>query len=146
MEQYDLALIAHDAKKEDIVLLSRAYKEVMAGFSLVATRNTGRMVQQATGLSIRLVQSTQEGGAQQIGAMVASSRVKAVIFLSEHMTTKSDEVDRLALMRICDALNIPFATNTATAKALLHHLSEERKTGKKNLIAASLAETLAGIY
>ncbi len=146
MENYDLALIAHDARKEDIVLLARAYKEVLAGFTLIATRATGRMIRQGTGLPVTLVQSTLEGGAQQIGGMTAEGRVKAVIFLRDHVSVHCDDTDRLALLRVCDTLNIPVATNTATAKALLHYLCEEKMAPKKNYTAARLTETLAGVY
>jgi len=146
MEKYDLAIIAHDAKKEDLILLTRAYKEALAGLSLVATRNTGRMVQQGTGLPITLVQSTQEGGALQIGALVASGCVKAVVFLRDHVTVRCDEVDRQALLRVCDALNVPVATNTETARALLHFLCEEKAASKKKQSITRLTEALAGVY
>jgi methylglyoxal synthase len=146
MKQYDLAFIAHDAKKEDMVILSRAYKEVLAGLSLVATRNTGRMIQQGTGLPLTLVHSTQEGGVQEIGALAAGRCVKAVILLRDHMTVYCHESDCLALMRVCDVLNIPVATNTATARALLHFFCEEKTLNKTNLAAVNFARTLAEVY
>ncbi len=146
MGKYDLALIAHDARKEEIVLLARAYKEVLTGFALVATRSTGRMITQGTGLPVALVQSTQEGGAQQIGGFAAEGRIKAVIFLRDHLSVHCNDADRLALLRVCDTLDIPLATNVATAKALLHYLCEEKTATRKQYTAARLTETLAGVY
>jgi methylglyoxal synthase len=120
MEQFDIAFTSHDSKKEELVRLIRTYREIMGEYSLVATRNTGRMIQHATGLSIAQMHSGALGGYQQLGALVASGNVKAVIFLEDPFTVHPALDDIAALKRICNIHNIPFASNTATAKAVLH--------------------------
>jgi methylglyoxal synthase len=55
MQQFDIAFTAHDSRKEELVHLVRTYKEIMRDYSLVATRNTGRMIEHATGLQIARV-------------------------------------------------------------------------------------------
>jgi len=82
------------------------------------------MIQQATGLPVTLMQSGPLGGDQQIGAMVASNTVKAVIFLRDPLTAQPHEPDITALLRVCDVHNVPLATNLATAEAVLHLLFE----------------------
>ena len=86
------------------------------------------MIQQATGLPVTLMQSGPLGGDQQIGAMVASNSVKAVIFLRDPLTAQPHEPDITALLRVCDVHNVPLATNLATAEAVLHLLFEPPDT------------------
>ena len=123
-EQLTLALIAHDGKKEEMVKLVREHRDQLAQLSLVATRSTGQLVREGTGLPITLVNSGPMGGDQQIGGMVASGTVKAVIFLRDPLMAQPHEPDIAALMRVCDVHNVPLATNMATAEAVLHLLFE----------------------
>jgi methylglyoxal synthase len=124
MERLTLALIAHDGKKDEMVRLAREHKANLAKLTLVATRSTGQLVREGTGLTITLVNSGPMGGDQQIGAMVASGVVKAVIFLRDPLTAQPHEPDIAALMRVCDVHNVPLATNMATAEAVMHLLFE----------------------
>jgi methylglyoxal synthase len=123
-EKLTLALIAHDGKKEEMVKLAREHKEQLAQLSLVATRSTGQLVREGTGLPITLVNSGPMGGDQQIGGMVASGVVKAVIFLRDPLMAQPHEPDIAALMRVCDVHNVPLATNMATAEAVMHLIFE----------------------
>jgi methylglyoxal synthase len=81
-----LALIAHDNKKTEMVDLVKQHSDRLSSFNLVATHSTGKLVQAGTGLAVTLVQSGPLGGDQQIGSMVASGIVKAVIFLRDPLT------------------------------------------------------------
>ena len=138
MEQkLTLALIAHDGKKEEMVKLAREHRDELAGLSLVATRSTGQLVREGTGLAITLVNSGPMGGDQQIGGMVASGVVKAVIFLRDPLMAQPHEPDIAALLRVCDVHNVPLATNLATAEAVMHLLFEHPEVlGEHNLEAA----------
>jgi methylglyoxal synthase len=71
-----------------------------------------------------LVNSGPNGGDQQIGGMVASGVVRAVIFLRDPLMAQPHEPDIAALMRVCDVHNVPLATNVATAEAVMHLLFE----------------------
>ncbi len=128
MKKFTLALIAHDAKKEDMVQLVKTYLVELAGATIVATRNTGQIVKGRTELSVILLKSGPMGGDQQIGAMVADGQIDAVIFLRDPLTVHPHEPDVSALMRICDAHGIPLATNMATAEAILHLYADHPKT------------------
>jgi len=124
MKKITLALIAHDAKKEDMVQLVKAHAEELADATLVATRSTGQIVSARTALPVTLMQSGPLGGDQQIGAMAANEDIDAVIFLRDPLTAHPHEPDVTALLRVCDAHGIPLATNIATAEAVLHMLAE----------------------
>lgn len=144
MKKFTLALIAHDAKKEDMVQLVKAHKEELSRANLVATRSTGQLVIGRTRLPVTLMQSGPLGGDQQIGAMVADEQVDAVIFLRDPLTAHPHEPDVSALLRICDAHSIPLATNIATAEAVLHLLAEHPEAlSGQHLVAEYLDEVAA---
>lgn len=119
-----LALVAHDAKKDEIVRLVTAHKEHLTDVKLVATRTTGQIIQEQVGLSVDLMMSGPMGGDQQIGAMVATGQVSSIIFLRDPLTAHPHEPDVSALLRVCDVHNVPLATNLTTAEAILHLISE----------------------
>ena len=120
MAPITLALIAHDNKKEEMLSLVTDHRDELANLSLVATRSTGMLIQSRTGLNVTLMQSGPMGGDQQIGSLVASGIVKAVIFLRDPLTVQPHEPDVSALLRVCDVHNVPLATNLTTAEAVLH--------------------------
>lgn len=118
----NIALIAHDRKKDDIVRFAMAYKEIFAKHDLFATGTTGKKIQEATGLSVHRFQSGPLGGDQEIGAMIAKNEMDIVIFFRDPLTAQPHEPDISALMRLCDVYNIPLATNMGTAEILIRGL------------------------
>ena len=146
MKKFTLALIAHDAKKEDMVLLIRSHQEEFTRFRLVATKNTGQLVMEKTNIPVALMQSGPLGGDQQIGAMVANEDVDAVIFLRDPLTAHPHEPDVSALLRLCDAHGIPLATNVATAEAILHLLTEHPEALSGHHLAAEYLDEITAIH
>jgi methylglyoxal synthase len=128
-----IALIAHDAKKLDLVTFVKDHREVFARHELVATGTTGRILHEKTGLEVRRVNSGPLGGDLQIGAMIAEERIDAVIFFRDPLTAQPREPDVSALMRACDVHVVPLATNLATAEAILDWI-EERGVEKEEAI------------
>ncbi|RIV25685.1 methylglyoxal synthase [Alicyclobacillaceae bacterium I2511] len=118
----NIALIAHDKKKADLVNFVLAYQSIFSHYELFATGTTGLRIAEATGLPISRVQSGPLGGDQQIGAMIAEDRMDLIIFLRDPLTAQPHEPDIAALLRLCDVHNVPVATNLATAEALLRAL------------------------
>lgn len=119
-----VALIAHDAKKDEMVTFVRTHRELLARYHLIATGTTGKLVQEATGLPVERMNSGPLGGDQQIGAKVASGEVDAVFFLRDPLTAQPHEPDITALLRVCDVHNVPLATNLATAEIIIHGLEQ----------------------
>ena len=118
----NIALIAHDKKKQKMIQLCNEYKDVLAQHTLFATGTTGLMVMGATGLEIKQMKSGPLGGDQQIGSMVAECKLDMVIFLRDPLTSQPHEPDVTALIRLSDVMTMPLATNYATAKILLESL------------------------
>lgn len=115
----NIALIAHDKKKELIVDFCTAYKHILQKHNLFSTGTTGTFINETTGLSIYRYSSGLLGGIQQISSRVALNEIDLVILLRAPNTSQKSEVDVHLLLNLCDLNNIPFATNIATAEVLI---------------------------
>ena len=79
----EIALLAHDRKKELMVQFCIAYCGILAGHSICATNTTGRLVAEATGLKVTNYLSCKQGGDQQIGARIAYNEIDLVLFFCD---------------------------------------------------------------
>lgn len=114
-----LALIAHDAKKDEMVDLVASQLAVVGAAPIVATETTGQIVAGRFGLEVERVASGPFGGDLQIGALVAAGEVELVVFLRDPLTAHPHDPDIQALMKVCDVYRVPLATNAATARLCL---------------------------
>lgn len=129
----NIALIAHDQRKERIVQFAIAYRSLLEPHQLYATGTTGSRVMEATNLKIHRFLSGPLGGDQQIGALVAQNQMDLIIFFRDPLTPQPHEPDILALLRLADVHNIPVATNMASAEILIRAI-EEGELAWRNLI------------
>ena len=118
----NIALIAHDAKKELMVQFCIAYCGILSRHNLCATGTTGKIVSETTGLKIVQFLSGAQGGGQQIAAKIGCDEVDMLLFFRDPLNPKPHEPNDMNLLRICDMHNIPVATNIATAEVLIHGL------------------------
>lgn len=118
----NIALIAHDAKKELMTQFCIAYCGILSRHRLFATGTTGKLVSDATGLEIKKFLSGAQGGDQQIGSLIACNEIDMLLIFSDPLDPKEHEPNVSSLLRICDVHNVPAATNIATAEALIHSL------------------------
>ncbi|HIR52626.1 MAG TPA: methylglyoxal synthase [Candidatus Onthovicinus excrementipullorum] len=118
----NIALIAHDSKKELMVQFCIAYCGTLSRHTLCATGTTGKLVADATGLEIQKFLSGAQGGDQQIAARISYNEIDLLLFFRDPLNPKPNEPDDANLLRLCDVHNIPVATNMATAECLIHSL------------------------
>lgn len=118
----NIAITAHDAKKELMVQFCIAYCGILSRHTLCGTGTTGKMVSEATGLKIQQFLSGPQGGDQQIAARIACNEIDLLLFFRDPLTPKPNEPNDMNLLRICDMHNIPVATNIAMAEVLIHGL------------------------
>lgn len=116
----NIAIIAHDGKKADMVSFLLSNKALLKNASLVATGTTGSHVERA-GLKVQKMLSGPVGGDAQIAAMAAEGKLDVIIFFRDPLDKHPHEPDVQMLMRICDVYNIPLATNPATAEMLIRN-------------------------
>ena len=118
----NIALIAHDSKKELMTQFCIAYCGILSKHSICATGTTGKLVAEATGLNIERYLSGSQGGAQQIGSRIACDEIDLLLVFRDPLNPKPGEPNETNLLRLCDVHNIPVATNIATAEVLIHGL------------------------
>ncbi len=115
----NIGLIAHDSKKALMQNFCIAYSGILGRHNLFATETTGRLIEEVTNLSIHKYLPGPLGGMQQLGSQVAQNGMDAVIFLRDPMAPKPHEPNVNDVVRLCDAYNIPMATNLATAELII---------------------------
>lgn len=128
----NIALIAHDNKKDMLVNFAIAYEEILSQHNLFATGTTGLRIIEATKLVIHRFLSGPLGGDQQIGAAIASDKMDLVIFFRDPLTAQPHEPDIQALIRLCDVHLIPVATNIASAEILIKALQRGDLSWRKH--------------
>jgi len=117
-----IALIAHDGKKDEMVVFVRDHRARLMDFDLIATGSTGRIVAESTGLPVKQYRHGPAGGDVQIAAEVIAGNVAAVFFFVEPMDVHPHDPDIQTLQRICNIENIPVASNPATADLVIRGL------------------------
>ena len=118
----NIALMAHDSKKELLTQFCIAYCGILSRHNLCATGTTGKLIAEATGLNIVRFLSGSQGGDQQIGARIACNEIDLLLIIRDPLNPKPHEPKENNLLRLCDVHNIPVATNIATAEAIIHSL------------------------
>lgn len=123
-KKMEIAVIAHDGKKAEMVQFLNKNKEILLeeNIKLIATGTTGGKVEQV-GIKVKKMLSGPLGGDAQIAARVAEGKTKMVLFFKDPNSSHAHEPDISMLIRICDVHNVPLATNEATAQMLLNALS-----------------------
>ena len=129
----NIALIAHDAKKEMMVQFCIAYCGILSRHDLCSTATTGKMVSEATGLSIQRFLSGPQGGGQQIAARIGYDEIDMLLLFRDPLNPDPENNDDLSLLRLCDMHHIPVATNLATAEMLIHSLERGDLDWRDNL-------------
>jgi methylglyoxal synthase len=114
-----VALIAHDARKNDMTEWAEFNRGTLSRCELVATGTTGTRIAQATGLAIQLLLSGPLGGDAQVGALLVEQQLDLIVFFWDPLTTQPHDVDVKALLRLAVLYNVPIACNRATADFLI---------------------------
>ncbi|MBQ2826880.1 MAG: methylglyoxal synthase [Clostridia bacterium] len=117
--QKNIALIAHDTKKADIIDWCQKNKDILSRHFLCGTGTTAKMIADKTGLPIRGFNSGPLGGDQQIGSRIVEGKIDLVIFFSDPLAAQPHDPDVKALLRIAQVYDIPIANNRATADFLI---------------------------
>ena len=100
----NIALIAHDNKKELMVQFCTAY--------------SGQLVSETTGLPIHRFLTFEHGGGQQIAARIAYNEIDMVLCFGDPADKRPND-DMANIFRLCDQNNIPYASNLASAEMLI---------------------------
>jgi methylglyoxal synthase len=114
-----VALIAHDARKDDMAEWAEFNRGTLSRCELVATGTTGTRVAHATGLQVQRLLSGPLGGDAQVGALLVEQQLDLVVFFWDPLSSQPHDVDVKALLRLAVLYNVPIACNRATADFLI---------------------------
>lgn len=116
----NIVLMADDRKKELMIQFCTAYKSILAKHELSATAATGRLVADATDLPVSLFLSRNQGGHQQVDARITYNEVDLILMFADPNAGDAWEDERvMRTLHLCDAYNVPVATNLASAEMMI---------------------------
>ncbi len=118
-KQKNIALIAHDSKKEALAKWVEKNKDLLKGHFLCGTGTTARLIADRTGLPVRGYNSGPLGGDLQIGSRIVEGQVDFMVFFWDPLESQPHDPDVKALLRIAAVYDIPIASNRATADFLI---------------------------
>lgn len=127
MNKRPIALVAHDAKKDDMVRWAQKNAAKLTGFEVFATGTTGGRIHDGAGLQVTRLLSGPLGGDAQLGAMIAEDRLAALFFFIDPLSALPHDVDVKSLLRLAILYNTPLAINQASADAILANLSSDEE-------------------
>lgn len=118
-KQKNIALIAHDSMKPELIEWCQEHKEILKKHFLCGTGTTARMITDKTSLPVKGYNSGPLGGDQQIGAKIVEGKIDFVIFFSDPLTAQPHDPDVKALLRIAQVYDIPIANNRSSADFMI---------------------------
>ena len=130
-KRLNIALVAHDARKQELYRWCEFNAQVLKDHFLYATGTTAKILSEIKcvdsyageelehNLYVQSLLSGPLGGDQQIGAMIAEGKIDILIFFCDNLITQGHQQDVGALVRLASLYNIGFATNRTTADMLL---------------------------
>ena len=119
-----IALIAHDARKSDMIEWVKYNAETLVKNKLACTGTTGGLIEDALfnkGYSPNVIKKNSGplGGDAQIAAMVVEGSIDLCVFLIDDLSANPHEADIQMLLRQCRIHNIPVACNRHSADLMI---------------------------
>lgn len=119
----NIALIAHDKKKEKMIEFIGNWETFLLEHNIWATNTTGTLINENTKLNVHCLNSGPLGGDQEVGSMIAKGELDLIIFFRDPLTAQPHEPDVSALIRLSDVYAIPTATNFTSASLIMKALT-----------------------
>jgi methylglyoxal synthase len=136
MKKLNIALVAHDARKQELIEWCKHNAAWLNRHTLYGTGTTAKLLNQimvpvyrldgsvapdceALPLSVKPLLSGPLGGDSEISTMIAHGEIDVLIFFCDNLITQGHQQDVGALSRLASLYNIAFATNRTTADLIV---------------------------
>ena len=119
----NIALLAHEKKKELMVQFCIAYTGVLAKHNLLSASALGTLISDNTGLTVHKVLSGPHGAEDQIASRISCEEIDVLLFFRDPHTPSTHRTEESGILRLCDVHNVPVATNIATAEVIIMALN-----------------------
>lgn len=116
-----IALVAHDAKKDDLLHWVTEHADKLKDNEFYATGTTGKILSSVLP-NINRLKSGPLGGDQQLGALISEGKIDYLIFFWDPMTSQPHDVDVKALLRLSVLYDVPTACNHASADFMINSM------------------------
>jgi methylglyoxal synthase len=163
MKRKNIALVAHDARKNELIEWVTYNIDTLSKHNIFATGTTGKLIEEVVetldeellddciyqfitplkGKVTKLL-SGPLGGDQQIGAMIAEGKIDCLIFFCDNLITQGHAQDIQALSRLASLYNVAYANNRTTADMIITSPLFSDETYKRNI--PSCIETYASRF
>ena len=118
-KQKNIALIAHDGMKQEMLEWCEWNKKILQRHFLSGTGTTAKLISDRVGLPVHSYNSGPLGGDQQIGAKIVEGKIDILVFFSDPLCAQPHDPDIKALQRIATVYDIPIATNRSSADFMI---------------------------
>lgn len=138
----NIALVAHDGRKKELMEWVRYNWEILSQHNLYATGTTGKLlIETLTSAHLNSIgdypdfypsrlydtykskvtclHSGPLGGDAEIGGMIANDKIDVLIFFCDNLIQQGHQNDIQGLSRLASLYNIAFATNRTTADMIM---------------------------
>ena len=120
----NIAIVADEGKKELLIQFCLTYCSVLSKNSLIAEDSVAQLIAKSTGLKIETVLSNGQEGKQQILSRIAYKEINMLLFFKNPLNNQ-DDLNNDEIFKACNTHNVLFATNLATAEALVSALPND---------------------
>ena len=114
-----IALIAHNAKKNELLEWVKENQEVLRHYALIGTSNTAKLINSLLSLEVKPFGHGPSGGDILLAARILKGKIHKIIFFIDAESPHGHEHDIQTLIRTAVINNVPIALNRASANYII---------------------------
>lgn len=114
-----IALIAHNAKKNELLEWAQQNIIILRQYNLIGTSNTARLINNLLNLGVKPFGHGPAGGDILLAAKILRGKIHKIIFFIDSESPHGHEHDIQTLIRTAVINNVPIALNRASADYII---------------------------